>query len=221
MKQIIGEKESLLETNELPGSRGEHLLQAEFGSTARARAFYRSQRRDRLNVWMRKFIVEQEMVFIASADLQGACDCSFRAGSKGFVRIVDERTLVYPEYRGNGVYASLGNIVETGHIGMLFVDFFRDTIGLHVNGTAALLSYEDLRHRHAPPEHLPAVDGSSAPGPYSCLWVVVGVEEAYVHCAKHIPRLAKLDKQIDWGTDDWEKKGADYFHVNEGSSASS
>jgi hypothetical protein len=49
----------------------------------------------------------------------------------------------------------------------------------------------------------------------------VGVEEAYVHCAKHIPRMAKLDKQIDWGTDDWEKKGADYFHVNEGPSANS
>jgi predicted pyridoxine 5'-phosphate oxidase superfamily flavin-nucleotide-binding protein len=204
------EEESLVAAEELPGSRGEHLLQEKLGSTARARAFYRSQMRHTLNPWMQKFIAEQEMMFIASADDQGACDCSFRAGRKGFVWVVDERTLAYPEYRGNGVYASLGNITENASVGMLFVDFFRHTIGLHVNGTAAVVSYEELLRRY----ELPAGLGREAAGPQNRLWVVVGIEEAYVHCAKHIPRLTKLEKPIDWGTDDWQKKGGDYFHVS-------
>jgi hypothetical protein len=45
------------------------------------------------------------------------------------------------------------------------------------------------------------------------MWVVVEVEEAYVHCAKHIPLLARLPKDIDWGTDEPRKKGGDYFHA--------
>jgi predicted pyridoxine 5'-phosphate oxidase superfamily flavin-nucleotide-binding protein len=211
---MIREEESRVDTEELPGSRGEHLLQEKFGLTPRARAFYRSQVRDCLNPWMQKFIAEQEMVFIAMADARGQCDCSFRAGLKGFIRVLDERTLAYPEYQGNGVHASLGNLVENPGIGMLFVDFFRHTIGLHVNGSAAVLSYEDLVLRYEGREDLRR-NGVSITGPQSQLWVVVGIEETYIHCAKHIPRLAKLEKQIDWGTDDSAKKGGDHFHVNE------
>lgn len=59
---------------------------------------------------MREFIADREMVFIATADAAGECDCSLRAGLPGFVRSLDEKILLYPEYRGNGVLASLGNI---------------------------------------------------------------------------------------------------------------
>jgi hypothetical protein len=169
--------------------------------------------RDRLNPWMQKFIAEQEMAFIASADARGACDCSFRAGVKGFIRVVDERTVAYPEYRGNGVYASLGNVVESPHIGILFIDFFHHTIGLHVNGMAEIVSDEELLYRPNVPEGLRREVEATA-GPQPRLWVLVTIEEAYVHCAKHIPRLAKLEKPIDWGTDDCNKKGGDYFHAN-------
>jgi len=203
-----------VDTGELPGSAGEHRLQEKFGSTTRARAFYRSQLRDRLNPWMQKFIAEQEMAFIASADAQRACDCSFRAGTKGFIRVLDERTVAYPEYRGNGVYASLGNVLENPHIGILLIDFFHHTIGLHVNGLATIVSDEELLRRPNVPECLRR-EVESAAGPHPRLWVVVTIEEAYIHCAKHIPRLAKLEKPIDWGTDDRDQKGGDYFHVNE------
>ena len=117
-----------------PGSRGEHEVQERFGSSKRALAFYNNQILDHLNPLMREFITKQEMVFIATSDAQGECDCSFRAGGVGFVRILTEKLLVYPEYRGQGVYASLGNISENPNIGMMFIDFFEDTIGLHLNG---------------------------------------------------------------------------------------
>jgi predicted pyridoxine 5'-phosphate oxidase superfamily flavin-nucleotide-binding protein len=95
-----------------PGSLGEHILQETFGTKDRAEGFYKRQMLDRLNGPMRDFIALQEMVFIATSDAKGNCDCSFRAGLPGFVRVLGESTLVYPEYRGNGVLASLGNIHE-------------------------------------------------------------------------------------------------------------
>jgi hypothetical protein len=85
---------------------------------------------------MREFVERQEMFFLASSDGGGACDGTFRAGPAGFVQVVDERRLTWAEYRGNGVMASLGNITENPHVGLLFIDFFRDVIGLHVNGLA-------------------------------------------------------------------------------------
>lgn len=125
-----------------PGSSGEHQAQEAFGSTRKALAFYNKQMLDFLNPLMRQFIGAQEMVFIATADVHGECDASFRAGLPGFVLVLGERTLAYPEYRGNGVLASVGNIGENGHVGMIFIDFFQSTVGLHVNGKARIVDNE-------------------------------------------------------------------------------
>jgi predicted pyridoxine 5'-phosphate oxidase superfamily flavin-nucleotide-binding protein len=169
---------------------------------------------DRLNPAMRRFIASQEMVFVATADGRGECDCSFRAGPPGFVCVLDEQTLAYPEYRGNGVYASLGNITENAHAALLFVDFFRDTIGLHVNGRAAIVPNEAFLLRTDLPKELYQAAGTQN-GRRPERWVLVHVEEAYIHCAKHIPLLTKLPKDIPWGTDDTLKKGGDYFAAKE------
>src|SRR5215211_5295088 len=69
-----------------PGSRGEQDLQRRYGSEERARRFYEQQMLDRLNERMIQFIGRQEMVWIATADGHGECDCSFLAGPPGFVR---------------------------------------------------------------------------------------------------------------------------------------
>ena len=70
-----------------------------------------------LNDRRQAFIGRMEMMFITTADRSGEADCSFRAGPPGFVCVLDERALAYPEYRGNAVMASLGNVVETGTSG--------------------------------------------------------------------------------------------------------
>ncbi|MFK4273538.1 pyridoxamine 5'-phosphate oxidase family protein, partial [Streptomyces milbemycinicus] len=100
------------------------------GTVDRADRFYDEQVLDHLNVRMREFIGRQEMFFLATSDRHGECDSTFRAGPPGFLRVLDARTVAYPEYRGNGVLASLGNIQENPHLGILMVDFFRDRIGL-------------------------------------------------------------------------------------------
>ena len=131
------------------GSDGERVLQKQYGSDDRANDFYDTQMRNHLNERMVKLIDRQEMMFIATADANGECDSSFRAGPPGFVVVLDDKTLIYPEYRGNGVYASLGNISENPHVGILFVDFFDSTIGLHVNGKAKMVDNELMMQRVA------------------------------------------------------------------------
>jgi uncharacterized protein len=183
----------------VPGSVGERELQRRYGSAERAERFYGQQVLDRLNERMREFVARQEMMFVATSDGTGECDATFRAGPPGFVRVLDERSLAWPEYRGNGVHASLGNITENAHVGLLFVDFFRDVIGLHVNGSASIL------------DDLPGAPVDPVPGRRAQCWVRVEVDEAYIHCAKHIPRLVKLPRDRAWGTDDVRRKGGDFF----------
>lgn len=187
------------------GSDGEHELQERYGSRDRADRFYRDQVLDRLNPTMIEFIGRMDMAFVATADRHGECDASFRAGIPGFMQVIDDRTIAYPEYRGNGVHASLGNILENPHVGILFIDFVRDLIGLHINGSARIVA--DLALRRCVPELPENHQGRAAER-----WVVVDVEEAYIHCRKHIPHLVPAPREgREWGTDNIRAKGGDYF----------
>lgn len=191
-------------TPDRPGSHGEHLLQRLFATAERAAGFYEKQVLDHLNPRMRDFIGCQEMAFVATADADGECDCTFRAGPAGFMQVVDERTLAYPEYRGNGVMASLGNIMDNGHVAILMVDFFDDLVGLHVNGRARIVSAGE-----AAGEGLTADD--TAPGRRVERLVVVTVEEAYIHCSKHIPLLSREDRRPRVGGKPVRRAGSGYF----------
>ncbi|MEV5835727.1 pyridoxamine 5'-phosphate oxidase family protein [Nocardia sp. NPDC052112] len=187
------------------GSAGEHELQDRYGTQDRAERFYQDQVLDRLNPTMIEFIARMDMAFVATADRHGECDATFRAGLPGFLHVIDERTLAYPEYRGNGVHASLGNILENPHVGILLIDFVQDLIGLHINGSARIV--DDTTLRNNVPELPENVKGRAAER-----WVVVDVEEAYIHCRKHIPHLVPAAReQREWGTDNIRAKGGDYF----------
>jgi uncharacterized protein len=188
--------------------RGEHILQQQYGTTERARVFYENQLTDRLTPRMIEFIGRMEMAFIATSDAGGDCDCSFRAGHAGFLRVLDERTIAYPEFRGNGVMASLGNMLENPHVGMLMIDFSQDLIGLHVNGAAQIV----------PPAYVRDLDPdlpeqATGAGARPIQWVLVRVSEAYIHCSKHIPKLVPQSRVRHWGTDNPRHKGGDYFGV--------
>ncbi|MEW2080430.1 pyridoxamine 5'-phosphate oxidase family protein [Streptomyces sp. NPDC005283] len=169
--------------DETVGSPGERMVQKQFGTADRAADFYDRQMHDFLTPPMREFIARQTMVFLSTADASGACDSTFRAGPPGFVTALDARTLTYPEYRGNGVLASVGNIAENPHLGLLFIDFTRHHIGLHINGAAELRTEQEQRAEY------PGLPMDAAPGRQPQMWIHMTVEEAYVHCSKHIPHL--------------------------------
>jgi predicted pyridoxine 5'-phosphate oxidase superfamily flavin-nucleotide-binding protein len=187
------------------GSDGERELQQQYDTADRAERFYDDQVLDRLNPRMMDFVRRMDMAFVATSDRHGECDATFRAGDPGFLHIIDERTVAYPEYRGNGVMASLGNIRENPHVGILLVDFVQDLIGLHINGAAHIVDDPELR-RWVP--DLPA----GGRGRTAERWVVVDIEETYIHCRKHIPHLVPASREDrEWGTDNMRAKGGDYF----------
>ncbi|GGW62046.1 pyridoxamine 5'-phosphate oxidase family protein [Streptomyces xantholiticus] len=185
------------------GSTGEHRLQQQLGTAERAARFYDQQVRPCLTPEMQDFIGRQAMVFLATADSHGECDASFRAGPPGFVQVLDDRTLAYPEFRGNGVLASAGNMTENPHLGMLFVDFTHHHVGLHVNGVARLYGDAALRSLH------PTLPTDAAPGRSPEMWVQLSVEEAYIHCSKYIPHLEPAPRSTSH--DAARPKDSNYF----------
>ena len=129
------------------------------------------------------FIKQQHYFFISTANAQGQCDCSFRGtepdldGNKQPAIIVkDEKTFIFPDYTGNHIYNSLGNMLENPHIGLLFIDFI-DATRFRVNGTVQII--EDV-------------------AAYQQYWktalryVEVNVEQAYANCRKRITQSVSL-----------------------------
>jgi len=92
----------------------------------------------------RTFITRSPMFFIATADAEGRPDCSYKGGMPGFVRVLDERTLAFPDYDGNGMYRTWGNVLVNPHVGLLFIDFDQ-TKRIRVNGTAQVREDDPLR----------------------------------------------------------------------------
>lgn len=91
----------------------------------------------------RAFIERCPMFFVATADANGHPDCSYKGGLPGFVRVLDSRTLAFPDYDGNGMYRSWGNVVVNPHVGLLFLDF-ENSRRIRVNGTAQVRADDPL-----------------------------------------------------------------------------
>jgi predicted pyridoxine 5'-phosphate oxidase superfamily flavin-nucleotide-binding protein len=92
--------------------------------------------RDTIGEHDRAFIERCDMFFLATADAEGRPQCSYKGGAPGFVRVLDERTIAFPNYDGNGMFLSAGNARVNPHVGLLFVDFERGR-RMRLNGIAA------------------------------------------------------------------------------------
>jgi uncharacterized protein len=144
---------------------------------------------NRMNSMTRMFIERSPLVCIATSDPAGNCDLSPRGDPAGFVRILDDRTLLIPERPGNRLADSLRNILANPHIGLLFIvpgvtDTFR------VTGRATITIDKELLAPCAVEGKLPL------------LGVLVDIDEAYTQCSKALLRSHLWDPQrfIDPGT---------------------
>src|SRR4029079_1867070 len=120
----------------------------------------------------------------------------------GFLRVLDEKTVMWPEYKGNGVMASMGNIVENPYVGILMVDFFETAVGLHINGRAKIVENDAIEAFSGLFDRLPFATGFAESPEHKKTperWVVVAIDEAYVHCSKHIPMLQHADPDAESG----------------------
>ena len=95
----------------------------------------------------RAFIQRCALFFIATSDGLGQPDCSYKGGMPGFVRVADDHTLLIPDYDGNGMYRTWGNVLVNPNVGLLFLDFEQHK-RLRVNGTAQVLHEESARADH-------------------------------------------------------------------------
>jgi predicted pyridoxine 5'-phosphate oxidase superfamily flavin-nucleotide-binding protein len=89
------------------------------------------------------FIEARELFFLATADADGWPQCSYKGGAPGFVRVLDEHTLAFPLYDGNGMFLSAGNIDATSKVGLLFVDLEGGS-RLRLNGEATVAADDPL-----------------------------------------------------------------------------
>ncbi|MCC7081524.1 MAG: pyridoxamine 5'-phosphate oxidase family protein [Burkholderiales bacterium] len=110
--------------------------------------------------------------FLATSAPDGRCDCSFKGGGPGLVRVLDARRLAFPDFDGNGVFMSIGNILANPHVGCLFIDF-TDGARLRVNGRASI-------HADA---------AAAALFPTQRRVVMVDIEQVIPNCARHVPKL--------------------------------
>jgi PPOX class probable FMN-dependent enzyme len=128
-----------------------------------------------LDEHMRRFIAHAPFLVLSTHSADGRCDASPRGDAAGFVKVVDERTLLIPDRRGNKRLDSLRNVLETGWIGLLFlVPGFGET--LRVNGRAVIIRDD---------EWLAAL---SANGRQPLAAIAVEVQECYLQCAKAVLR---------------------------------
>jgi len=145
-------------------------------------ALVRAKVSDRLNALTRRFIELSPFLCLATSDETGACDVSPRGDPRGFVRILDDVTLLVPERPGNRIADSLRNILRNPQVGLLFVipgvsDTFR------VNGRATLTTDAGLL---APCE---------VEGKLPKLGILVDIDVAYTQCSKAFLRSKLWDAE--------------------------
>ncbi|MEM7695924.1 MAG: pyridoxamine 5'-phosphate oxidase family protein [Pseudomonadota bacterium] len=115
------------------------------------------------------FIESRDFFFLATVDGEGRPTVSHKGGPPGVCHVVDEKTLVFPAYDGNGMWKSMGNAAETGKVGLLFIDFETPN-RVRVQGDATL--HDD--------------DPEMARYPGAKFVVRVAVESCFLNCARYI-----------------------------------
>jgi PPOX class probable FMN-dependent enzyme len=159
--------------------REEPELRALLGEPA---AIVRAKVADRLNDLTRRFVDVSPFVLLATSAPDGTCDVSPRGDPPGFVRVLDERTLLLPDRPGNKLADSLRNVLRNSHVGLLFLlPGVGDT--LRVNGRATLVTDEDLL---AP---------CAVEGKVPKLGLRIEVDEVFTHCSKAFLRARLWDPE--------------------------
>lgn len=132
---------------------------------------------ERVDEHAKAFIESRDMFFLATCDADGNPQCSYKGGDPGFVRVLDERTLAFPVYDGNGMFLSLGNIRSHAKVGMLFIDFEHPN-RVRVNGVASVDRDDPLRAEMAG----------------AALVVRVRTTQVFPNCSRYIHKLQLAER---------------------------
>jgi predicted pyridoxine 5'-phosphate oxidase superfamily flavin-nucleotide-binding protein len=143
----------------------------------------------------RQFIESRDMFFLASVDDRGQPTCSYKGGDPGFVTVLDAATLAFPNYDGNGMYRTMGNVNQTARVGLLFIDFERQD-RMRVEGVAELAFDHPLLIKH----------------PEAQFMVLVRAEAIYPNCGRYVHRYQLAERSrfvprsgVCTPTPDWKR----------------
>jgi predicted pyridoxine 5'-phosphate oxidase superfamily flavin-nucleotide-binding protein len=156
---------------------GSRELQDRFGTRPLADRLEEVNLRTSFNDADRAFIESMDMLFLATADEQGRPQCNYKGGDPGFVRVVGERQLAIPNYDGNGMYLSWGNVTVNPHVGLLFIDFTAQR-RMRVNGTAVINPDDALLDSY----------------PEAQFVVRVTATEIFPNCPRYIHRMELVER---------------------------
>ncbi len=126
------------------------------------------------------FIGSAIYFFLATADADGRPDCSFKGGQPGFVRVVGPSELAFPDYDGNGMFKSLGNIAVNPNVGLLFIALHGKPQRLRVNGTATVSRTDPLMSETVGAQ----------------LIVRVTARAIFPNCPRYIPNMQLVEPSI-------------------------
>jgi uncharacterized protein len=159
---------------------GNRSLQDEFGSRPLADRLEEKLTRTAFTADDKAYIESCIYFFLATADAEGRPDCSFKGGAPGFVRITGPSELAFPDYDGNGMFKSLGNLAVNPHVGLLFIAMHDKPKRLRVNGDARISRDDPL---------LQEIAGAQ-------LIVRIKVAAIFPNCPRYIPSLTMTEPSV-------------------------
>ena len=117
------------------------------------------------------------MFFLATCDHRGLPTCSYKGGAPGFLRVLDEQTLAFPNYDGNGKYQSMGNLLKNPNVGLLFVNFVNPQ-RLRIQGAATILEGDQLLEE------------------FPCAQFIIRVQitEVYANCPRYVHKYQLIER---------------------------
>ncbi|MFI3189390.1 pyridoxamine 5'-phosphate oxidase [Crenothrix sp. D3] len=124
----------------------------------------------------RDFITSRDMFFISSVDEQGRPTVSYKGGDVGFVRVIDEKTIAFPSYDGNGMFLTAGNIVLNHDVGLLFIDLEQPQ-RLRLHGTATVTLDDPLLDEYIDADYI----------------IRITVRNLFLNCPRYIHHYKKVE----------------------------
>jgi uncharacterized protein len=146
----------------------------------------------------RAFIEQRDMFWLATVDHSGRPTVSYKGGDPGFVRVLDQYTIAFPSYDGNGMYYSMGNIAGNEQVGLLFTDF-ENPFRLRVQGTATIDNQDPLLETYKEAQ----------------LVVRVRVSEIFRNCPRYVHRHERVETSRFVPRDGVETPVAEWKRIHE------
>lgn len=153
---------------------------------------------DRMDDELERYVRSQILTFLTTADRFGETDISPRLGPHGFLQPLDDRTIAWPEFRGNGVSASMGNVLEQPKTTLTFIDWWNSKTVTWITGEASV--HESLDGVTS------LVDDSREKA-----WIKLSIDRIVTASCPSLPLLGIEDFDPPWGTDDERAKKCGFF----------